>query len=151
MSWLESSHLTVLSKSITLSALKRYIQSTWMILTLMVSKYLIYFRVVFLEILHFYSHKKFHCLPRISKKVHMTESFRKLNWIKMLLVELDTAKNTVISPDFLVWKFCGKVQFPYCFGRFARNYKTIRKRCLSAKYPHQKIRWNCGIFRSECF
>ena len=23
-----------------------------------------------------------------------------------------TAKNTVISPDFLVWKFCGKAQFP---------------------------------------
>ena len=24
----------------------------------------------------------------------------------------DTAKNAVISPNFLVWKFCGKVQFP---------------------------------------
>ena len=27
-----------------------------------------------------------------------------------------TAKNSVISPDFLVWKFCGKVQFPHSFG-----------------------------------
>ena len=26
-----------------------------------------------------------------------------------------TAKNTVISPDFLVWKFCGKAQFPHSF------------------------------------
>ena len=33
-----------------------------------------------------------------------------------------TAKNTVISPNFLVWKFCGKAQFPNSFGRIARNY-----------------------------
>ena len=33
-----------------------------------------------------------------------------------------TAKNTVISPDFLVRKFCGKAQFPHSFGRFPRNY-----------------------------
>ena len=36
--------------------------------------------------------------------------------------DLCTAKNTVIPPDFLVWKFCGKEQFPHSFGRFARNY-----------------------------
>ena len=41
-----------------------------------------------------------------------------------------TAKNTVISPNFLVWKF-------------------IRKLCLSTKFPHQKIRWNYGIFRGK--
>ena len=34
----------------------------------------------------------------------------------------NTIKNTVISPNFLVWKFCGKSQFPHSFGRFARNY-----------------------------
>ena len=28
-----------------------------------------------------------------------------------------TAKNTVVSPNFLVWKFCGKAQFPCSFGR----------------------------------
>ena len=28
-----------------------------------------------------------------------------------------TAKNTVISPDFLVWKFYGKAQFPHSFRR----------------------------------
>ena len=33
-----------------------------------------------------------------------------------------TEKNTVISSDFLVWKFCGKSQFPHGFGRIARNY-----------------------------
>ena len=37
-----------------------------------------------------------------------------------------TGKNTVISPNFLVWKLC-----------------------LSAKFPHQEIRWNYGIFTSE--
>ena len=33
--------------------------------------------------------------------------------------ETDTAKNTVISPNFLVWKYCGKVQSPHSFGRIA--------------------------------
>ena len=28
-----------------------------------------------------------------------------------------TAKNSVFSPDFLVWKFCVKAQFPHSFGR----------------------------------
>ena len=32
------------------------------------------------------------------------------------------AKNTVIAPNFLLWKFCGKAQFPHSFGRFARKY-----------------------------
>ena len=37
-----------------------------------------------------------------------------------------TAKNTLISPNFMVWKFCGKAQFLHSFGRFARNYaKTV--------------------------
>ena len=27
-----------------------------------------------------------------------------------------TAKNTAISPNFLVWKFCGKEQFPHSSG-----------------------------------
>ena len=31
-------------------------------------------------------------------------------------IMLNTAKKFVISPNFLVWKFCGKVQFPYSFG-----------------------------------
>ena len=34
----------------------------------------------------------------------------------------NTAKNTIISPNFLVWKFCGKAQFPYNFGWIARSY-----------------------------
>ena len=32
-----------------------------------------------------------------------------------------TLKNTVISPSFLVWKFCGKAQFPHSFERITEN------------------------------
>ena len=35
-------------------------------------------------------------------------------------------KNTALSPDFLVWKFYGKAVSP----------ETMRKLCLSAKFPH---------------
>ena len=37
------------------------------------------------------------------------------NNFKILIVggEGYSAKNNVISPDFLVWKFCGKAQFPH--------------------------------------
>ena len=31
----------------------------------------------------------------------------------------NTAKNTVILPNFLVWKSYGKAQFPHSFGRIA--------------------------------
>ena len=31
-------------------------------------------------------------------------------------------ENTVISPNFRVWKFCGKAQFLQGFVQFARNY-----------------------------
>ena len=40
------------------------------------------------------------------------------------------AKITVISTNFLVWKFCGKAQFPHLP-------KYMRKLCLSTKFPHQ--------------
>ena len=30
-----------------------------------------------------------------------------------------SVKNTVIPPNFLIWKFCGKAQFPDSFGRIA--------------------------------
>ena len=39
----------------------------------------------------------------------------------IVLLKLTTAKNTVISPNFLVWEFCGKAHFPHSFRRFARN------------------------------
>ena len=57
----------------------------------------------------------------------------------------NTTNNTVISRNFLIWKFCRKAQFPYSFGRFARN---MRKMCLSTKFSNQEIRRNYGILRS---
>ena len=35
---------------------------------------------------------------------------------------ISTAKKNVILPNFLVWKFCGKVQFPHIFRQIAQNY-----------------------------
>ena len=34
-------------------------------------------------------------------------------------------KNTVISPNFLVWKFCGKAQFLQGFAQFTQNYMVL--------------------------
>ena len=57
----------------------------------------------------------------------------------------NTAKITVISPNLLVWKFCGKEQFPYSFGRFAWNYaENVSFRKISTP----ELRWNYGIFCS---
>ena len=36
-----------------------------------------------------------------------------------------TAKNIVISPNFVMWKFWGKAQFQHSFGRVTRNYAEI--------------------------
>ena len=41
--------------------------------------------------------------------------------------EYNTTKNSVISPNFLVWEFCGKGQFPHSFGIYV--YCTIRSHC----------------------
>ena len=32
-----------------------------------------------------------------------------------------TAENTVISTNFLVWKFCGKAQFWHSFGKMVKR------------------------------
>ena len=53
-------------------------------------------------------------------------------------------KNTVISPNFLVYAFYGKSQFPHSFD----STEAMRILCLSAKLLHQEIRWNYGILRS---
>ena len=50
-------------------------------------------------------------------------SLYSINHIVLFKTDISTAKNTVISPDFLVWKLC-----------------------LFAKFPQQEIRWNYGIF-----
>ena len=51
----------------------------------------------------------------------------------------------------MVWKFCGKAQFPHSF-RFCivsgDSPEIMRKLFLSTKLPDQEIRWNYGIFGS---
>ena len=52
------------------------------------------------------------------------------------------AKNTVISPNFKVWKFCGNAQYPHKFGRFARNYaETMRFHKISTPGNQVKLRY----------
>ena len=53
----------------------------------------------------------------------------------ILNTNLFTAKSTVISPDLLVWKFCGKTEFPHSFGRIA---KLLNQ--LSAILLHQLLK-----------
>ena len=57
----------------------------------------------------------------------------------------NTAKNTVISTNFLVLKYWGKTKFPHSLGE---SHETMQKLCLSTKSPQQEIRWNCNIFIS---
>ena len=53
-----------------------------------------------------------------------------------------TEKNTVISSDFLVWKFCGKTQFPHSFGQLARYYaETVPFRKISTPGNQVKLRY----------
>ena len=57
-----------------------------------------------------------------------------------------TPENTKILSYLLVWKVCAKAQFPRSFGLFP---KTLRKLCVSTKFPHQQIRYNYGILCTE--
>ena len=60
----------------------------------------------------------------------------------------NTAKNTVIVPNFLVWKFCVKGQFCIVSGD---SPKTMRKLCLSTKCPHQEITVFYALQVALCF
>ena len=53
----------------------------------------------------------------------------------------NSAKNNVISPNFLVWKFCGR-QFPNSFGQILQSDRPINCQHLSEffyQYPWKKI------------
>ena len=90
---------------------------------------------------------KLHFLCRVRWKMNISNHFMiVLHTGYLLFVALHfyvyTTKNTVISPNFLVWKFCGKAQFPHCFRRIARNYTetvTFHKISKPASYIIQKL------------
>ena len=70
-------------------------------------------------------------------------TYLKENIFKSILFDTSTVKNIVIPPNFLVWKFCGKTQFPHNFGRIVRNFvETVPFH----KLPHPEIRWNYSTF-----
>ena len=85
MSRLESSHLTVFSRSNNLTVLKKSIQNTLTILILMSWKHSIDFTVAFSKSLYFYSHKKCHSLPEISEKVHIKIKFHLIYLIQFIM------------------------------------------------------------------
>ena len=56
-------------------------------------------------------------------------------------------EKTVISPDFVMWKFCGKAQLPHSFGRITRNYvETVPFHKISTPGNQVKLR-----YFSQCF
>ena len=54
-----------------------------------------------------------------------------------LLVQAISAENTVISPNLLLRKFCGKAQLPQSLGKLPGTMQKLR---LSTKFPHEEIR-----------
>ena len=40
-------------------------------------------------------------------------------WFCIILIHVALRKNAKISPNFLVWKFCGNAQFPQSFWQFS--------------------------------
>ena len=63
-----------------------------------------------------------------------------------IVIQTITAKNTVVWPDFR----CGNFAERYSFRRVSgESPETMQKLCLSAKCPHQEVRWNYGIFHSD--
>ena len=60
-----------------------------------------------------------------------------------------TAKNTVISPNFLVWKFSGKAQFPYS----SANRPKLCRNCFSTIFVIcncSECNWLCIVLVSLC-
>ena len=62
-----------------------------------------------------------------------------------------TTKNIAISPNFLVWKFCGKEQVPHSFGRIVQNYaETVPFHKISTPGNQVKLRYfsQCTVNKS---
>ena len=55
-------------------------------------------------------------------------------------------KNTIISPNFLLWKFCGKAQFPHSFGRFA-----VYENCVFPQNFHTRNIGEITVFFAVIF
>ena len=70
--------------------------------------------------------------------------------IDTMLLIIFTAKNTVISPNFLVQKFCREAQFPHSFWRIAQNYaETVSFHKISTPGNQVKLRYFSQCFRMD--
>ena len=88
--------------------------------------------------------------PQVEKTPRRKKYFSfidtKLSWVVtkieiLVSVKLYTAKNPVISSNFLVWKFFEKAQFPHSFGRIARNHaETVPFHNISTPENYVKLR-----------
>ena len=85
--------------------------------------------------------------------------FRTLSWQRWLLLSwsLISMENTLILPNFLVWKFCRKAQHQHSFGWIAQNYaETVPFRKIPIPGNQMKLRcylkYNiCGKFFSYSY
>ena len=69
-----------------------------------------------------------------------------------MFLKSNTEKNTVISPNLLVWKFCGKAQIPHSFRRIAVPFDKIPtpKNLVKLRYFSQwKVNQNFKILHYE--
>ena len=84
---------------------------------------------------------------KLTLSVNMQKHYPILNYWGwgMWISHFNTEKNAVISPNFLVWKFCGKAQISQHSGD---SPKVPRKLCISTNFRRQIIRWNYGLFCS---
>ena len=94
----------------------------WVLERKLLQKLDAFITVLFLKCL-FYK-KKLNFSWRISLvRVNKLIFRRQLHFRTVQLLSLfPLQKNTLISPKFLVWKFCRKAEFPHSFGWIAGNY-----------------------------
>ena len=96
----------------------------------------------FLKTLFFAKH--FRWLPLNQIQLPFSKLSFKIFFLKTKLLFIDsTAKNPVISPNFLVRKFVERHRFHIVSGD-----SPVAETVPFHKIPHQEIRWNYGIFHS---
>ena len=78
-----------------------------------------------------------HCEKcRLSKCINQSKETSKEKFhVNMNLKIKSTALSAIISPNFLVWKFCGKARFPQNFRRISRIC------CTSQQDVFDTFRW----------
>ena len=103
----------------------------------------------------------YRCLLCFSKRVYIWLNTRQNIFSR-------TSSNTLISPNFLVWIFCGKAQFPHSFGRFAcrncsfpQNFRTRKlgeitvfdavPMIMAAVYYRRHLWQCCECNANECW